>query len=209
MQVAFLALHGVLIDVEKLRAYYPDALGQIMVLTYGGSSSEWATAFKRVRADWDDYYDDLNLAGDEGIDDLWEGMIRTTRALFRLTGHIEPAPAALAVLARTLPGKACALIDVLCADVRPRLAALTAHGYALAAYGTLSAHHIDGMLIGGGVMPQFLGAIGIDTAERFDHDADYWRIAALRYGVDPSACVVIDPRANVIANARSIGMRSL
>jgi beta-phosphoglucomutase-like phosphatase (HAD superfamily) len=208
-RIACVALHTVILDVSRYRALYPAALGQVMASVYGGTVMGWSAAFKQVRADWDDYYADLDLAGDDGVADMWEGLFRTTRALFRLAGHGEPGHDELTALARSLPGRACARIDTVRDDARARIAALKAQHYTLVVYAALSAEHIRGLLIGGTLQRDIHDVIGLDTAERFDFDAAYWQAAALRFHVHPSGCLVIDPRADVQSHARAVGMNTL
>ncbi len=89
------------------------------------------TPIAAVVADWDSYYADLNLSGDDGIADMWEGIFRTTRALFRLTGIPEPDKSELIALSRELPGLAAEGSDVLYPEVPEVLAELDDAGLLL------------------------------------------------------------------------------
>ncbi|MEO8395909.1 MAG: hypothetical protein ABI700_23135, partial [Chloroflexota bacterium] len=82
----FFEVPGVLVDRAALRRGYRANLGRIMAERYEGSAVEWCAAYDCILADWDSYYADLNLSGDDGIADMREGQYRTTRALFRRKG---------------------------------------------------------------------------------------------------------------------------
>ncbi len=65
----FFDVHDVLVDREPLKLYYAETLGQIMAARYGKTPDDWARAYHRVVQDWFSYYADLNLSGDEGLDE--------------------------------------------------------------------------------------------------------------------------------------------
>jgi hypothetical protein len=81
----------VLVDRQQAAASLMAGIGHVMRERYGvPRGRNWEEAYQCVRQDWDSYYADLDLGGENGMEHLWEGLYRTTRALFRLTGTDEP-----------------------------------------------------------------------------------------------------------------------
>src|SRR5688500_4686676 len=115
----FFDLVGTLVDRRKLLPCYSSELGRVMTERYGSHPKEWMEAYVRVMEDWDSYYADLDLGGENGMAHMWEGLYRTTRALFRLTNTTEPSKKEIQELSRELPGLASANCDALYDDVRP------------------------------------------------------------------------------------------
>ncbi len=203
----FFDMHDVLVDSARLGQLYADNLGGILAQRYGQSPEQWAAAYRQIVADWDSYYSDLNLTGDDGMADLWEGLFRITRALFRLTGTPEPPKAELTQLARELPGLA-SRGDSLYPEVPEVLAQLDKAGLIL---GIIS-HSISAQICAAlaPVMPHFKGLIwGADMAERFDKDVKRYQLAAIIARVPPENCLVIDDRLPPLLNARRAGMASV
>src|SRR5690348_13881004 len=114
----FFDLHGTLADGAKVHVFYSTRLGQILSPRYGGVPDAWAQANRTVLADWVSYFVDLDLEGDHGLADMWEGYFRTTRAMFRLVGVPEPPHDELVQLSRELPGLAVEGCDALYPEVR-------------------------------------------------------------------------------------------
>jgi beta-phosphoglucomutase-like phosphatase (HAD superfamily) len=196
-------LHGTLVEAARLPAAYAQGVGQVMAARYGGDAARWAQEQRTIADDWDSYYADLDLTGDRGMDDLREGEIRTTRALFRLTGVLLPPADELAALARALPYEAVRGCDVLYPAARPALERLHRAGYTLGAASLSTAALTRGLLEGGGVLHLFNGVLmGADTAGRFVKDAAFYRAS----GLEPTSCVVVDDSADGLSGARAAGM---
>ncbi len=196
-------LHGTLVEAARLPAAYARSVGQVMAAQYGGDPARWAQAQRVIADDWDSYYADLDLTGDHGIDDLREGEIRTTRALFRLTGVPLPAAADVAALARALPYEAGRGCDVLYPVARPALERLHRAGYTLGAASLSTVALTRGLLEGGGVLHLFgTVLLGADSAGRFVKDATFYRAS----GLEPSSCAVVDDGADGLSGARAAGM---
>lgn len=203
MQALFFELFDSLIDRQQVRTGYRAHLGPFMAARYGGEPDAWLRAHELISADWDSYYADLDLADDDGIDDLWEGMFRTTRALFRLTGTAEPPKPELTALARTLPAEIAALHDALIPAARVSLTKWQAQGIRLGVITGSLTSYARGALTGAGVIDQFDAPIlGVDTIERFVKDRDFYQRAARIARVIPADCVLIeaDPAARQAAS---------
>lgn len=193
MQAIFLELFDILIDRERVRSGYRAHLGAFMAARYGGEPDAWLRAHDTVTADWDSYYADLDLGGDDGIDDLWEGMFRTTRALFRLTGIPEPPKPELTALARMLPSRIAALHDALIPSARAALMDCRTRRIRLGVITGSLTSYARGALTGAGVIDQFDAPIlGVDTIERFVKDRDFYERAARIAHVNPGDCLLID-----------------
>jgi FMN phosphatase YigB (HAD superfamily) len=207
----FFDLHGTIIDPQRNPHCYAAGLGKVMSARYGGASEMWAAANQRILADWDSYYTDLDLCGDDGIADMWEGSFRTTRALFRLTGTPKPPHDELLALSRTLPGDATANGgSALYADTAPVLRHLHAAGYAIGTASTSVSGQVRGSLVAGGILDLFTQPLyGADLAERFCKDDLYYRSIAARANVPPAQCLIVDDDAGAVAAARHAGLRAV
>ncbi|MDX2137657.1 MAG: HAD hydrolase-like protein [Chloroflexota bacterium] len=207
----FFDLHGTIIDRQRNPLCYAAGLGKVMSGRYGGTPDIWAAANQRILADWDSYYTDLDLCGDDGIADMWEGIFRTTRAIFRLTGTPEPPHDELLALSRTLPGDATANGgSALYADTAPVLRRLHAAGYALGTASTSISGQVRGSLAAGGILDLFtLPLYGADLSERFCKDERYYRGIAARAHLPPAQCLIVDDDADAVAAARHAGLRAL
>ncbi len=204
----FFDAHDVLIDRARLGSCYAERLGQIMTARYGGAAAAWAEANRQVVADWDSYYTDLDLSGDDGIADMWEGIFRTTRALFRLTGTPEPEHQDLIVLSRELPGLATEGCDALYPEVPEVVAELDEAGLLLGAISQAPTNQLRAALAP--VLPHFkLPIWGADTAERFDKDIERYRLAAAHVGAAPRNCLVLDDKISPLLNATAAGMHAI
>jgi 2-haloacid dehalogenase len=203
----FFDLHGTLIDGARLHPCYTAGLGRVMAGRYGGDPAVWATANARIVADWDSYYADLNLT--EDVADVWEGYLRTTRALFRLTGITEPPLAEVTALSRELPGLAPQGCDACYPDVPPVIRALYQAGYTLGICTHALTAQARTTLAGGGLLDCFAGPlIGFDEPEQFEKDGRFFGYAARAAGVDPAHCLAVDDLPAAIAGARAAGMRT-
>lgn len=204
----FFDVHDVLVDRAPLSRHYAESLGRIMAARYGSTPDAWAQANRRVSADWDSYYADLNLSGDEGLADMWEGLFRTTRALFRLTGTPEPSKAELTALAQELPGLAAQGCDALYPEAADVLAQLDAEGLVLGVISHALVTQVEITLAA--VRQHFRGMIwGADNAERFDKDAQRYLHAAYAAHTTPENCLALDDKVMPLVCAREAGMQTI
>jgi FMN phosphatase YigB (HAD superfamily) len=204
----FFALYGVLIDPLKVKRQYPSAVAAVLSMHYGETPALWESAFRRVLQDWDNYYADLDLAGENGVNNLWEGMYRTTRAIFRLASQPEPPRSELMALSRQLPQFASARCQASYSDVRKLVKTFKRNGMSLAVFAPMSAGQISGLLLGGEILNCFDRIIGFDTVERFNYDADYWKLAVIKAKAATEKCLVVAAELDTLTDARSIGMKT-
>lgn len=199
-------LYGTLADSRLMIPCYARQLGRVMAERYGGEADAWADANRRVVADWDSYYADLDFEGDNGLDDMWEGMIRTTRALFRLTGTPEPRADELASLSRELPYLATSGCDVLFPEVRNVIERLRGAGYVLGIASHTTTAQARGTLTGAGILDDFQGPIlGPDVTGVFAKNRRYYLAAHL----PPGDCLVVDDSPDGIHGAKAAGMTAI
>jgi hypothetical protein len=90
MSRAVLVHADALLDRATLRAALPAAWGGALAAGQGGSPDEWTSAYQRIQDDWDSYWADLDLSGDDSLAQWREGRWRVVRGLFRLTGRAAP-----------------------------------------------------------------------------------------------------------------------
>lgn len=206
----FFDLHGTLVDGAALHPCYSAALGRLMARRFGRTPDEWADANRRVLADWDSYYTDLDLTGDDGIEDMWEGLLRTTRAMFRLVDVPMPDRGTLRALSREIPGTVTRYCNALYADARPVIERLCAAGYMLGVTSHALESQSNGLLRGGDVLRYFAApVVGPDSVERFAKDEVFYAYAARRAGVDPSECLAVDDSLACLEGAQLAGFRIL
>lgn len=205
----FFDLHGTLIDTVRLHPCYSMQLGQAMAERYGLTAEVWRDANRRIVADWDSYYADLDLGGDEGIADMWEGMLRTTRALFRLTGVAEPDMATLTALSRELPELATRRCDALYPEVKGVIARLHQSGLILGVASHAITAHIRGVLTGGAVDAHFTGPLmGPDITGSYHKNHSFFSLACIKARAVPSRCLVVDDSASAIREAKAAGLQT-
>ena len=206
----FFDLHGTLVDGAALHPCYSAALGRFLSRRFGRTPAEWADANKRVLADWDSYYTDLDLTGDNGIDDMWEGLLRTTRAMFRLLDVPMPDRGTLRALSRALPGEVTRHCNALYSDARPVIERLCAAGFMLGVTSHALEAQSRGLLRGGDVLRYFAApVVGPDTVERFAKDEVFYGHAARQAGVDPAECLAVDDSLVCLDGARLAGFQVL
>ncbi|MEQ8672093.1 MAG: HAD family hydrolase [Aggregatilineales bacterium] len=207
----FFDLHGTLIDSHALHPCYTAGLGELMVARYGGTAEMWATANRLIVADWDSYYADLDLGGEDAIEHMWEGLYRITRALFRLTGIPEPSKAEISALSREIPAIAPRKCDAFYDDTKPVLKHLYESGYVLGIASHALVEQARSLLIGGGVSDYFNGLIlSPEVTDQFNKDATFFRYALNHHGnvLDPAVCLVVDDDAYALRGAKQLGMRT-
>jgi FMN phosphatase YigB (HAD superfamily) len=198
-------LYGTLVDKERMQPCYVAQVGQVMAEQFGGTAEVWSGAYRRIAADWDSYYADLDLNGEHGLADLREGEIRVTRALFRLTTTAEPNPETLSLLARNLPYLASRRCDAFYEDAKPVLKRLFTAGYTLGIASHTTTEQTRGILEGADVHEWFTGALLTpDVTGYFSKNRDFFRA-----GVNPADCIVIDDQEESIRGAKAAGMRTV
>lgn len=198
-------LVGVLVDPVRIHRRMPSAIAAVMAECWGGQRERWAAAYRAIRADWDSYYADLDLRGDDGVADLWEGCFRTTRALFRRAGAPEPAHDELTAFARALPGLAAHR----CPALYPQAAALVHQlhdkGIRLGVLTHLPGAAARGYLSAGGIAGCFRAPVlGMDDRGQFDKDY----AAALRgFGerLPRAAVLIVEGDATAARAAQAAG----
>ncbi len=94
---------GLLLDRRALGAALPGAWAQVLADRQGGSFVEWLTATERVAADWDSYWEDLDLSADDSLRQWREGRWRVVRAWFRLAGKAIPGSNGIGLYLDELP----------------------------------------------------------------------------------------------------------
>jgi FMN phosphatase YigB (HAD superfamily) len=206
----FFDLPGVLVDTVKLNGCYGAQIGVIMAQRYGGEAEKWTEAQRRITADWDSYYADLDLDGEDGIEHLWEGMYRTTRALFRLTNMPEPPQHELTTFSRELPGLAAQSCDALFPEAREVMQRVYEAGYTLGIISHFVVSRARGTLIGGGSADFFKGAlVGPDVVGHFVKDAAYYTFAARQAKVSPECSLVVESQIQAMRSAKNAGMQTV
>lgn len=202
----FFELPGVLADPARIRAFYPAHLGAVMVEHYGLTADVWSSAYLQVRRDWDSYWSDLDLNGDEPLASYWEGLFRTTRALFRLADAAEPDKDALIAFSRVLPDLVYARFDALYAEAAALLSELYVSGLHLHVATFWTAGAARGLLAGAGVPSCFSDPIiALDVTESFEKD---YALLPVKAGVAPEYCLVVDANPRALERARAAGLHA-
>ncbi|MCZ7543861.1 MAG: HAD-IA family hydrolase [Anaerolineae bacterium] len=205
IKAVFFDLHGVLVDPYIIHERLPAVQGALLAGRYGGDPAAWAAAHRAIRADWDSYWADLDLDGEDGIDAFWEGELRVLRAHFRLTGTPYPPLSELQQLARARRYLVLRQIDAAYPDAAPAVAALAGMGFRLGVVSNAATAHCQGALEGAGLLPYFDGLIvGSDTVQSFSKGPEAYGLAARRAGVSPQACAVFDDNADGVTGARAV-----
>ena len=203
-------LHGVLVDPAIVRAQQPAAQGAFLAERYGGEPAEWVDAYRAIRADWESYWADLDLDGEHGIDDLWEGEVRVLRAHFRLTGRPYPPARELEQLARERRYWVLRRINAAYPDARPAVIALKRDGFRLGVVSNAPLAHCRGLLEGAGLLGHFDGNIvGCDVVGSFSKGPDTYRFALAQIGSRAEASVVFDDNADGVLGARRAGIHAV
>lgn len=206
----FFDLHGTLIDPAGMRAAYNRELAVEMARRYGGSVVAWVEADHLIALDWDSYYADLDLGGDDSVAQMWEGLYRITRALFRLTHTPEPDRETLHRLIHEIPSVVCRRCDAFYPEAKAVIRRLHELGYVLGVTSHAIVEQAQATLIGGGVAEYFTGPlVGPETAGSFLKNSAYFRTAARLAGVEPAACLVIDDQMDNGHAAQTAGMQAL
>lgn len=201
----FFGLHGTLSDPQRLATTYDHACGVFMARHYGGAPAMWATASQRIRADWDSYYADLDLGGDDAVAHLREGRFRTTRALFRLVGMDAPDIETTHRLAHDLTRHTFAAGDAFYPAARTLITELNETDNRLGVVTHLAEDQARALLHGAGMFACFKGAI----IGRCRRDTAFFRQLPVVARAPAGDCVVVDADARIIKVARQTGMRGI
>lgn len=202
----FFDLHGTLVDSARLSACYAEQVGSVMAERFGGKAKAWAEANRLIAADWDSYFADLDFDSDDGLADLWEGQVRVTRALFRITGEREPDLPSLTALARELPYLAARGCNAFYPDSKMVLERLHQAGFILGIATHVISPLARGMLAGAGVPNLFAGPLlSPDVTECFRKDAAFYRAAR----IPVEYCLLVDDGLDGIQGAKAAGMGAI
>ena len=203
----FFDLHGTIIDGDALHPCYRSALGHYMAERYGGNPQEWAEANTKILLDWDSYYADLDLGGDEAIADMWEGLFRTTRALFRLMSIPEPPHEELTAISRDIPRKVTWGCDAFYPETKAIIQQLYQQGYTLGVMTHALVEQARGLLHGGGMLPYFEGIIaGPDLTECYEKDERFLSSVLSKAQVKPENSAIVEDNTFAIKQAQSMGI---
>lgn len=199
-------LLGTLVDPMRIRIHYAHHLGLVMAEQHGGTAHTWTTAYNQVVEDWDSYYIDLDLNGDDGVEHLWEGMFRTTRALFRLTGMAEPTAPELTVLARTLQERVCACFNSFYPGAAAVVYEMYTRGLALGAAGLLTKSHVAGLLRGASISDMFTGPILTpEITGRYARNTAFYAGLSSAAARPPQQILLVSPDSGALHAASSLG----
>lgn len=84
-------LHSdILVNRGSLAAALPDAWAYVLATQQGGSVEGWKHAYEQIAEDWESYWTDLDVGGDDSVNQWREGRWRVVRGWFRLAG--KPLP---------------------------------------------------------------------------------------------------------------------
>lgn len=202
----FFDLHGTLVDIQRLRQLYIRETAAILSARYGGAYADWAKANELIVLDWDSYYADLNLSGDDSLHDLYEGLYRVIRAHFRIVGVPEPDFPTLKALTLELNSAPPRAGDSFFPDAHPVVRALHERGYQLGVTTHALRREAESTLIGAGVRDYFTAPIvGPDVAHRFDKDRWFYQVPLRLAGIHPRQALVVDNVKLCIAGAKAAG----
>ncbi len=186
-------IHGdVLIDRRALSEALPNAWAAVLAEQEGGPLEVWQSATAQVASDWDSYWEDLDLSGDDSLAQWREGRWRIVRAWFRLAGQAVPPTSRLSALLDELPRKVGRRLDAWRNGALEALHGLAAAGIAARiiepfAPGSLVRGMLDTAKLTVPVAgPDDLGQVGLEGL-------DCARLAA-RIGCDPARCRFVSAR---------------
>ena len=164
------------------------ATAQAMSAHHGGDVDMWQNAYQRIRADWDSYWADLDLNGDQSLEQWREGRWRVVRALFRLTEHEPPDNSRISFYLDDLPreiGRACPiLINTPLIDLAKQYQIILLSPY-------LEGGLIRGMLDVVSEITETLTVIGPDELEQVGLEGVSGRWLTSIVGVTPESCILI------------------
>jgi FMN phosphatase YigB (HAD superfamily) len=201
----FFELRGVLIDPDRERQVAPLAQARYLAAHFGGSVEAWQAAGYAIAADWDSYYADLDLGGDEGYADFLEGEFRTVRARFHLTNTPEPSARVIREMAAELAYVGAAACNALYPAALEVITHLTAAGHILGIVSNQRTTAIQGALMGSGITHHFTGPlIGVETVEQFVKDANFYR----QLNLSPAQSLIVDCDTRALDAAQATGFQT-
>ncbi|GEM_PF-890396 len=186
----------ILLDHHALGETMPAALASVMAAHHGQDAGAWQDAYLKIVADWDSYWADLSLDGQDSLAQWREGRWRIIRALFRLMHMPEPPLDAIPLYLDEIPYE----IGQRCEGWKPRsveaLKELARQGFGL----SILAAYQPAALIRGLLDQDQLGepvcrAFGPDEIGQFGLEGISWDYIAGMTGSDPSCCVYIGAEA--------------
>jgi hypothetical protein len=105
-------LHAdVLLDRRAVGRLLPDAWAPLLYERYGGTLGGWRSATAQVAGDWNSYWADLDLSGDDSLNQWREGRWRIVRAWFRLAGQPVPDVSCMTLFLDRMPREVGCQID--------------------------------------------------------------------------------------------------
>lgn len=205
MTTILFELRGVLIDPVRERATSTLAEAEYLSTRFGTSVEAWLKAAQQIEADWDSYYADLDLGGDEGYRDFLEGEFRTLRARFRLTGTAEPNAEVIRSLADELTYAGASATRAWFPDIGATIEALHRAGNRLGIVTNRRTAYIRGLFTHCPYAGCFTGPfIGVDTVEQFVKDAMFYR----KLNLQAAQCLVVDRDTRSLDAAREAGFQT-
>jgi hypothetical protein len=187
---------GVLLDHHALGKSMPAALARVMAARHDHDPSAWQNAYLKIVADWNSYWADLSLDGQDSLAQWREGRWRVIRALFRLMRLPEPPQDAIPIYLDEVPYE----IGRHCKAWKPNsvesLKVLASQGFRL---GILAPYQpaalIRGLLDEAQLGEPSCRAFGPDEIGQFGLEGVSWERIAEITGSDPSWCVYVSAEA--------------
>jgi len=198
-------LRGVLIDPLRERATSSLAQAQYLSTRFGTSVEAWLKAGQQIEGDWDSYYADLDLGGDEGYRDFLEGEFRILRARFRLTDTAEPSAEVIRSLADELAYAEASAARAWFPDIGATIEALHQAGHRLGIVTNRRTAYIRGLFTHCPYTGYFTEPfMGVDTVEQFVKDAMFYR----KLNLLAAQCLVVDRDSRSLDAAREAGFQT-
>ncbi len=205
MTTILFELRGVLIDPDHERETSALAQAQYLSTRFGTSVEAWLKAGQQIEADWDSYYADLDLGGDEGYRDFLEGEFRTLRARFRLTDTAEPSAEVIRSLADELAYAGGSAARAWFPDIGVTIDGLNRAGNRLGIVTNRRTAYMRGLFTHCPYAGCFTGPfIGVDTVEQFFKDAMFYR----KLNLPTAQCLIVDRDSRSLDAAREAGFQT-
>jgi phosphoglycolate phosphatase-like HAD superfamily hydrolase len=175
MTILLIELPSKFIQHGALQNAMCHAISSYMAQYFGTDESAWAQAYTTIRADWHKYHADLHLSGEDGVEDMWEGYFRITRALFRLTQTPQPTQEILWQTTHAL--LACPLQPqqpLAHTSADELLTHWQAQGHQLKALSYLPSSLLNAILSASGLESYFSHSFAPDTLKRFPDEKSFY-----------------------------------
>jgi|GEM_PF-5876994 len=195
---------SVLVDGHKMRQCYRANMVKIMSERYGKSPEFWSAIDEQIVTHWDDYHADLNFSGDDGIDDIHEGLFRVTRALFTIGKIPEPPKPDITALANELISSPCH--DVLLPDALPVIEKCQEKGYSIGAFSYLLEKQVKAIMA---EIPNLQHIIGADTLNHYEHDSLFFKKLYAHLHTSPDKIIIVATSPQTIAAATQSGLQAI